>query len=202
MNSGISSSIMIVAGLAAVPVAAQGDANVDVLVQEIAILEVAQSDGFMVINDTSFSVMGNPSSDGDVLDGGNGNYARVALRTNVCLDLVLVEFPRAAGFRNAPAGSRLAVATGQDTGNSLGVWPRAFRIDTVTGDFMADAFVHDGSDSDLSVSGPSGLTQDFCNGVHELALGVATAYDITLDGEQALAPPDTYIIPLTGTLVP
>ena len=99
-------------------------------------------------------------------------------------------------------GTQLGVAIGQTSGNSLGVWPRVFRVNPATGAFLPDPDVHDGTDNDLAVMGPSGVNDDFCNGIHKLALGVATAYDITLDGEQALAPPDTYIIPLTATLVP
>ena len=202
MNRITRSLIAVAICLGAVPASAQDGGNVNVIVQEIAILEVDQSEGVMLINDPSFTVMGNPSDEGSVLDAGEGNYASVGVRTNVCLDFVLVEFPRTAGFRNVPDGTQLGVATGQSSGNSLGVWPRVFRVDPATGAFLPDPDVHDGTDADLAVTGPTGLTEDFCNGIHKLALGVATAYDITLDGQQAFAPPDTYIIPLTGTLVP
>ncbi|SEP23733.1 hypothetical protein SAMN04490248_1485 [Salinihabitans flavidus] len=201
-NSVLSLNVILLGLVAVTPVVAQGNVDVDVEVEEIAILEVDQSKGTMLIDDASFTVMGNPSDEGSVLDSGEGNYASVGLRTNTCLDFVLVEFPRSAGFRNVPDGAQLGVATGQASGNSLGVWPRVFRVDPATGAFRPDPAVHDGSDSDLAVTGLTGVTKDFCNGSHKLALGVGTAYDITLDGEQAFAPPDTYIIPLTGTLVP
>jgi hypothetical protein len=202
MKRSISAALAGMACLLPSAVTAQNSADVDVVVQEIAVLEVDQSEGLMLINDASLTVMGNPSDEGDVLDSGDGNYAGFRLLTNICLDFVLVEFPRETGFRNVPDGAQLGVATGQQSGNSLGVRPRVYRVDPATGFFLPEPAVHDGSDTDLAVTGPTGVNEKFCNGIHRLALGVATAYDITLDGEQAFAPPDTYIIPLTGTLVP
>ncbi|WP_397543757.1 hypothetical protein [Roseovarius salis] len=175
---------------------------IDVTVEEIAILEVRENEGAMRIDDSSLTFMGNPSSEGSVFNTADGDHAGIALRTNTCLDFVVLEFPRATGFRGAPPGIYLGAATGQGTGNTLGVWPEAYVVDTATGTLDTPGGAHDGSDSDLLVRGPDGTQAEFCNGVHEIALGVRTGWDLTLQSEQPLAPPDTYLIPMTGTLVP
>lgn len=176
--------------------------DVNIVVEEIAILLVLDAEGGMVIDDGSVTIMGNPSSQGSVLDTIDGDYAVVALLTNVCLDTVLVEFVRASDFRNTAPGSFLGVATGQDSGNLLGVWPRAFRVDNLNGNLIQPGFAHEGVDDDLVVRGPDGADHQFCNGVHRIALGVTAGWDTTSPGEPEFAVPDTYVIPLVGTLVP
>mgnify|MGYP006285262955 CR=1 FL=1 len=179
------------------------DARVDVRVEEIAILEVRESEGVMRIDDSSLTFMGNPSSQGSLFDTDDGDHAAIALYTNTCLDFVVLEFPRATGFRNVAPGVVLGTAIGQTTGNTLGVAPEAYLADPATGLLdTAGGAAHDGSDSDLLVRGPNGTLDQFCNGIHRIALGVRTGWDLTLTSEQPLAPPDTYVIPMTGTLVP
>jgi len=188
--------------LAATPALAELLTRIDVVVEEIAILQIREADGSMRIDDASLTFMGNPSSEGSVVDTALGDLAAIGLLTNVCLDFVVLQFPRATGFRNAPPGSHLGTAIGQSTGNTLGVWPEAYTINTVTGLLDGTDHAHDGTDRDLLVRGPDGTEDQFCNGTHEIALGVRTGWDLTLQSEQPLAPPDTYIIPLRGTLVP
>jgi len=180
----------------------QVEARIDVVVQEIAILDVRESEGAMRIDDASLTFMGAPSSEGSVFDTAQGDHAGIALSTNFCLDLMVLEFPRATGFRSVPSGSHLGAAIGQGTGNTLGVWPEVYIVDTATGLLDTPGGAHDGSDSDLLVRGPDGAEDAFCNGIHEIALGVRTGWDLTLQSQQPLAPPDTYLIPMTGTLVP
>lgn len=195
-----------VAALAsALPAQAQwqeAQVEIEVTVEPIAILVVIEGEGEMLIDDTSFTFMGLPSSEGSVENITVGSLAQMRLLTNVCLDFMLLDFPRASGFRNAVPGAFLGVATGEDTGRTLGVWPRVHWIDPSDGLLHQPGFTHDGSNDDLVVRGPDGVNDQFCNGIHELGLGVETDWTTTLLAEPEFIAPDTYTIPLTGTLVP
>ena len=189
-------------GLPAQAQAVQGEVEIDLAVESVAILEVIQAEGEMLIDDGSFSFMGLPSSEGSIDNVTVGNLAQMRLMTNFCLDFVVLEFPRRTGFRNTTAGTYLGAAIGNQTGRTLGVLPRAFWVNPADGMLHQPGFVHGGSDDELLVRGPDGTNEQFCNGIHVLGLGVETDWASTLQNEPEFIAPDTYVIPIMGTLVP
>ena len=179
-----------------------GAVQIDVIVQPIAELQVIAAEGEMLIDDASFTFMGLPSSEGDITNITVGSLAQMRILTNFCLNFVVLEFPRATGFRNTLPGTHLGVATGVETGRTLGVWPQAHWVRVSDGFLHQPGFIHDGGDTELVVRGPDGVDDQFCNGIHDLGLGVATDYGTSLETEPEFVAPDTYLIPITGTLVP
>ena len=179
-----------------------GNVEIKVIVEPIAILQVIESEGEMRIDDTSFTFMGLPSSEGDIDNITVGSLAQMRLLTNFCLQFVIMEFPRASGFRNTAPGTHLGTAIGEVTGRTLGVWPRVFWVDRTDGLLHQPGFTHGGQDDELLVFGPDGIDDEFCNGIHDLGIGVETDWATTLETEPEFIAPDTYVIPITGTLVP
>ena len=193
--------------------------DIDVVVQEIALLEVIKSDGQMVIDDNSDNTMGNPTSALGTPTGGPVNsdpsvYAQMRLSSNFDVESITVNFPRTNNIRRRedaawPANTAtfngtgfdwFGVAEGAATTNTLGVFPQAIPFDgtTVT---AANIFYHDfAGNGPITITGPA--SGDIPAGIQLYALGVSTNWTRTLVGEPVLALADTYSIQLEATITP
>jgi hypothetical protein len=223
----LSAAALAAAGFAAPAMAQQNliydpdsTVDVDVLVERIAVLEVVDGQGKMIIDDDSPSFMGNPSSSGDVFDTSVGDFAELRLSTNFDIESVDFSYDTVRNIRNDPTdpsstfnGTGFEVfgrAIGQTSGNVLGVYPQVGVLDGA-GNIIGGGggiFVHDGSSGPLgtrtiSVDGPDKSTPTgFANGTHEFAVGVSTDWSRTRLTEPQFAVQDTYRITLDATIVP
>jgi hypothetical protein len=202
----ISAITLAAVGMAAPAIAAE-TVDVDIEVQSIAFLETTDTSGFMVIDDSADTVMGNPSSGNSLFPGDPGaDYAEIKLSTNVDVAGIDVDFPRTNGIKNFSSADYFGVATcttpttcGTTT---LGTFPQVGVLTGAGGGLVGPGNtmqVHDGSNTSLEVDN-DGVA--FGNGEHWLAIGVSTNWDRTLVGEPTFAQPGTYSMTLTATIIP
>ncbi|MCG5527332.1 MULTISPECIES: hypothetical protein [Halorhodospira] len=190
---------LVALGMALPAAAEDAVVEIDVTVEEIAVLDVIRSQGSMVIDDDSDTFMGNPSSGGSVFSG--EDLAVIRLSTNYDVNAIEVDFDRLDGFRQPDSSTYFGVATGTTLGNTLGVWPQIANWDNDTQNIPSGGSsmtTHSGSDEPLTHD----TGAPFGNGQHYFALGVSTNWDRTLLGEPEFAAPDTYNIELTATVIP
>ncbi|WP_397543756.1 hypothetical protein [Roseovarius salis] len=182
-----------VASLSATQAGAVEHVNIDVVVQEIAVISVVEDSASTTVTDSSPTYAGDPSPVANTDD-----MAHLELMTNYCVDGVEFEFDTVSNIRPDP-GAFYGQAVGQSTGNTLGTLPFVRYASGVAtfGNFLT----LNGSpvDAPLTVSGTTG---GFCGGVHDIYIGLVTRWDFTLPGEPHFAAPDTYTIPITATLSP
>jgi len=186
-------SALSIASLAAAPVMAAENVNINVVVQEIAVISVVEGSASTTITDSSPTFAGDPSPVADTDD-----MAHLELMTNFCVGGVEFDFDTVTNVRPDP-GAFYGQAIGQTNGNTLGTLPF---VRYATGVQTFGNFINlDGSpvDAPLSVSGVSG---NFCAGVHDIYIGLVTRWDLTTPPEPVFAAPDTYTIPITVTLSP
>ena len=192
--------------------------DVNVEVQDIAILEVLDDDGNMVIDDNSDTFMGNPSSSGTTFDTNVGDFAELRLLTNFTVDSVDFTYDTVRNIRNDPTDpsstfngtgfENFGRAIGQSNGNVLGVYPQVGVVDSTGGIIGGGGgiFAHDGSPGGtaprtISVDGPDRSTPTgFANGTHEFAVGVSTNWSRTRLTEPQFAEPDTYTLTIEAVI--
>ncbi|MBK5942661.1 hypothetical protein [Halorhodospira halophila] len=190
---------LVALGMALPAAAEDAVVEIDVTVEEIAVLDVIRSQGSMVIDDDSDTFMGTPSSDGSVFSG--GDLAVIRLSTNYDVGAIQVDFERQSGFRQPDPSTYFGVAKGNNTDNTLGVWPQIANWDDESQNIPSGGgsmTSHSGSDVPLNHDRDA----PFGNGQHYFALGVSTNWDRTLPEEPEFAAPDTYNIELTATVIP
>lgn len=202
--------------------------NIDITVQEIAILEVLDAAGEMTIDNDADNTMGNTTSElGGAITGGPASnrlddYAQVRLMTNFQLDSIEIDAPWTNDIRDFtadPTGNTtfngsgfdyFAAATGPG-GNTLGVFPQVYNSDgfvagapygPLSGTAGATASIQgtrDASGPNPYVIGSANLP---ANGLKDFAIGVSTNWSRTLLGEPLFAEPGTYTVILTATMIP
>ena len=206
------------------PAMADETVDIDIIVQDIAVLSVTEASGQMIIDDTSDTTMGNPSSTGNSEGPANGNWAEVQLLTNYDVDAVRFTFPFTKDIRNDPVGNPNSTFNGTSfmwfgeaenaDGKILGVFPKAGVVGsdgTIGGDVADKGFGqcvwgHDAANKgpldvkgECRENGPNGLS----NGVHNIAVGVATNWGNTPKTQpEIFAPAGTYTITMEATIVP
>ncbi|MCG5532441.1 hypothetical protein LRF89_03185 [Halorhodospira sp. 9621] len=193
---------LVALGMALPAAAEDAVVDIDVTVEEIAVLDVITPQGSMVIDDDSDTFMGKPSSEGSVFSG--SDLAVIRLSTNYEVNAIQVDFDRQSGFRQPDSATYFGVAKGNNTDNTLGVWPQIANWDIENQDIPGGGGAmtsHGGDDQPLTHNNNGA---PFGNGEHYFALGVSTNWDRTLDDddEPLFAAPDTYNIELTATVVP
>ncbi len=175
----------------------QAEIKINITVQEIAELAVINDVGSMVVDDTSYTFMGNPSSDGDKYCIEDGQLAVIEMRNNFHVDAIQIS------YENAQFDSKwLGVARGAETGHSLGVRPGGGYLiedDTLSALYKNN---HYSSDAFFYIKGPTMSGSGFSPGMHRFGLGVKTLWSWTFQGEPEYARPDTYSITLTATIIP
>lgn len=204
----------------ALPVMASETVNIDVTVQEIAELTVANPTGTMVIDSTTDSFMGNPSSSGSVFNNATSTLAEIRLDTNYDIDNIEVSFPtvrggnalgRVRGFDNTTYFGRATNIDANAASQTLGVWPQAGVLDGPGGTIVGGGGSMQTNPADGNaiyvtnaigndVSGGVGAQIPFGNGTHYIGLGVSTNWTNTLNGEPVFAEPGTYAIELTAMI--
>lgn len=210
----VSAAALAALGLAAPAVAqtnlygSPATVDIDVVVQNIAILTVTDPSAIAIVDSSGDLFMPNPSSLGSDMT----NFASVRLQTNFEVDALQVDFPRMNGIRNQSSATwfgRAECSAPSACGDTtaIGVWPQIGQISGGSTSGQA-LWSHSGGNVALVAEGPH--REDcqilnicgFPNGTHDMALGVAANWDRTLTGEPQFASPGTYEITLTTTIVP
>lgn len=210
MKWGSSLAAFAFAALTVVPAAASDTAEVqiNINVEEIAVLQVLSGIANVIVADSNRA--GYPAPE--------ASLAKVRLFTNYCIGGLQIDFPRVAGLRGGFPSHYYGRATGVGNGNTLGANPYAY----VTGP-SGTQVAHGGVASTLNNTFfnpttplPGGLNQplimpgpsnNLCpepdgEGIFDLFLGAVTKWDLTLSPEPLFAAPDTYVIPLTVSIIP
>lgn len=166
--------------------------EIQVAVQEIAVLSVVDGSASTVMDDPDPAAVGDPSSFVPTSD-----MAQLELATNFCVGLE-IDFPTVLGIRPHPI-SYYGQAIGIGNSNTLGVQP-FYRVENSAGNFGNTTNLSGSSvDAPMSLSAATG---NLCDGYYDIYLGAVTQWDLTLPGEPLYAEPDTYRIPVTVSLVP
>lgn len=170
-----------------------GEVLIKVHVEEIAVLQTIVDAATVTLTDTSTGVLGSPSVFDPTTD-----MAQFTLLSNYCIDSIDFSFPTVTGVRTNPAAF-FGAATGLGTGNTLGVLPFV-RYETGIATFgPLSSLSGRAADAPLRVSGSSG---GFCGGAHDIFVGAATRWDLTIPSEPIYALADIYRLPVTATIVP
>jgi hypothetical protein len=170
-----------------------GEVIIKVNVEEIAVLQTTVQSATVTLTDTSTGVAGSAN-----VFAPTTGMAQFTLLTNYCIDSIDFDFPTVTGVRTNPA-AYFGAATGTATGNTLGVLPYV-RYDTGITTFGPLASLSGRmTDAPLNVSGSSG---GFCEGAHDIFIGAATRWDLTIPTEPLYALADTYRLPVTATIIP
>ncbi len=210
--------------LLAAPAMADETVDIDIIVQDIAVLSVTKASGEMIIDNTDDTTMGNPSSAGSTDGPANGDWAEVQLQTNYDVDAVRFTFPFTADIRNDPVGNPNSTFNGTNfmwfgkaenaDGKILGVFPQAGVVgsdgkiggDSPLGGRGQCIWGHDAANKGpLDVKGEcrTGGATGLSNGVHNIAVGVATNWGNTPKTQpEIFAPAGTYTITMEATIVP
>lgn len=189
------------------------DVEVHILVEDIAFLVVENDTGNMIIDDGSDTAMGHPSSGGSLLNiNSPADYALVRLNTNHNISYVQGDFDTVDNIRNIghvdwPADTAVhsgiyqwfGKAIGQSDSQTLGVYPFLATVNEGTG---ALGTLHWHNDPPLVPQDGDLRSSAYGNGTHLIAVGVAGQWANTLVGEPIFAAPQTYVIPITLTIVP
>lgn len=185
------------------------DVVIEVVVEEIAELEVTNETATMTIDDSSGSFMGNPSSSLNDFT----NVATLELRSNFDVDAVDFFYPtqnNIAFFGGGGNPGRAGAATCVGTCNGstvIGVQPQASPT-VLTGQsvyFGDNTFDPGNNEGRLRVSGTNRTTDNSGGlpaGATEIGIGVSTEWDRTLSGEPEFAGAGTYSITFTAVVVP
>lgn len=191
-------------GFAAPAMANPVTVDIDVVVQQVAELNVLEGSASMTIDDSSESFMGQPSSGGDSFDA--ADLAVIQLNTNFDATSVDISYDKVDDIFTFGSGFWFGEAIGADTGNTLGVWPQAGVLDSPTGSVIGGGGGMIGNDSS-SATAPLVRTNTgggaFGNGMHYIGLGVSTNWNrVPASGPETFAAADTYSIELTATIMP
>ena len=193
LKFGLSVAALATAGLAAPAMAAE-TVNVNVQVEEIAVLSTTQASATMIIDDNQDGFMGNPTS---VAKDNFGNVAAVQLETNFSVDAVRFDWDTSGTGVVPEYDDAWAAAIGSGTGNILAVLPQASILDGENGSFVGGGgSAVFGSNTQIDVTGPFG------NGTHYFGIGVSTNWGNTMPGQPEFAVPDTYEAEFEATIVP
>jgi hypothetical protein len=206
---GFASSAMAAANLTPVTV------DLDVVVQEIAVLQVVNGTGSMIIDDHQDSLQGQPSSGASVYNAGTGKYATMRLNTNFDVGSISITYPKISNIRRDENAAWPADGSADPTfwfgkaegpGGILGVWPTAGIVDETTGDIINATGGGLIGNNPASEDAPLVRTNTggtaFGAGTHQIALGLSTRWSRTPVGAPLFAAPGTYAIELTATIVP
>ncbi len=185
--------------------------DIEVEVEQIAVLEVESASARMFLDDESDPFMGRGSTGGsfDAED-----LAVLKLSTNFDIDALEVDFPKVRGgttadgrIRNFDGSTQFGRAIGRNNGEILGVWPQAGTLSAPNGSIIGGGggiFGNPADGNPIQVTGPhrDNDTNGFGNGVHYFGLGVSTNWTRTTNDGPMFAEPDVYDITLTATIVP
>lgn len=196
MTRSIAFSAAALVAVLAAPASAQTTANaeIEVVVQSIAQLEVIEGSATTIMDDTTLTTAGDPNP-----LAGTGGMAHLQLSTNYCVDDVAFDFPTVTGIRGNPSAF-YGAAVGLNNSNTLGVQPfvRFPSTSGLLGFGNLGALGGRAADAPLETSGVSfGL----CDGTYDIFVGLATRWDLTLPPEPMFAAPDTYRIEITATIM-
>jgi len=164
--------------------------DISIQVQEIAVLTVVDQPASTVMDDPYPTYIGDPTWGGSTI-----GMAKLQLATNFCVG-VQFDFVTVSGIRPNPTRF-YGRALGQSSGHTLGVQPFA-RWD---GGVVGFGLPVNGSTTDA----PFGISKgsgNMCDGYYDIYLGAVTRWDMTLPPEPLFAEPDTYVLPVTATIVP
>lgn len=187
-----------VVSLLALPGAAQNLENnpavidIEVAVQDIAVLTVVTQTASAVLNDPDPTVVGVASPLWPP-----AGMAQLELATNFCVGLQF-SFDTVTAIRPNPT-RYYGQALGQSSGNTLGVLP------FVRAEGHVSFFGNPATMTGPSSAAPLMLSKSstgFCNGYFDIYLGAVTQWNLTMVPEPVFAAPDTYVIPITATIVP
>ncbi|SEP23744.1 hypothetical protein SAMN04490248_1486 [Salinihabitans flavidus] len=171
---------------------ATSEAEIKVVVQSIAQLQVITGSSTTIMTDNTLTAAGDPSP-----LGGTSGMGHLQLSTNYCIGGIEFDFPTVTGIRGNPS-AYYGAAEGLSTTNTLGVQPFV-RFPTGSLSFGSlPALSGRATDAPLSASG---LTYGLCDGTYDIFIGLVTRWDLTLPPEPMFAVPDTYRIPVTATIV-
>jgi len=181
--------------------------DIDVVVQNIAELNVLTGAASMTIDDSSDTFMGQPSSTGSSFDA--ADLAVIQLNTNFDVSSINISYPKTNGIggdHTLGLSGWFGQAIGSVSGNTLAVWPQACVLPGATGGCVGGGGGMIGNDSSSPVSSIVRTNTGggaFGNGTHFIGLGVSTNWDrVPAAGPEVFAAPDTYSIQLTATIFP
>jgi hypothetical protein len=200
--------------------------DINIEVESIAILEVLNPTGTMVIDNDFDNVMGNSTSDLPNQGASNrlSDYAQIRLMTNFQLSSLDISFPMTNNIRNLdadPTGNTtfnglpcceyFAAAAGPG-GATLGVFPVVYNSDGFT-DENATGFVYQNNSATAGNTVSNQGSRDASTpapwiiptppmGLTDYAIGVSTNWGRTKLGEPLFAAPGTYTVTMTATMIP
>lgn len=200
----VSAAALAALGFAVPAMANPVTVDIDVVVQQVAELNVLAGAASMTIDDSSDTFMGQPSSGGSSFDA--ADLAVIQLNTNFDVTSIDITYDKVDDIAGFGTGVWFGEAIGGGTNNTLGVWPQAGVLDSPTGSVIGGGGGMIGNDSSSSTA-PIVRTNTggapFGNGMHYIGLGVSTNWDrVPAAGPEVFAAPDTYSIELTATIVP
>jgi len=214
----ISAAALAATGVAGPALSAE-TVNVNISVENIAMLEVEAATGSMSLDVNSPASSMGFSNASDVC--GASNVARLRLNTNYAVDHLRMDFPRVRNIRlDGPNWPNETDSRPQyewfgraenSNGTILGVYPFAAQSD---GNGGCNVGWHNGHGNYANSSSTNGVWHvtkgyssgspggQFTNGTHLVEFGVSTDWDDTRIDQDVFAEPGLYTFAMQATIVP